>query len=621
MPLVEECRHLTAFCTPVGTFEWKVLPMGFKVGPQAFQRLVSWCVGRLKPHIRAYIKDNLVGTPPTCSGKGKLLDSQAIMEHYKLVRELFELLKECDLQVKKEKCFLFDTQVKYAGHILQEGQRSPAPGKVAAVRECSEDMIRTPKQMKNFVDICNWYWIYIPNYVSLAAPLMDSLAGKYRCDPDERTSKVPAQKQTLSWTDLMRGNFKKINTSLCEACSLYIPSDQGEFGIHTDASDLGIGTVLQQKEDQRDWRPCAFFTRKLQGSVTYDADENVLGYMGQRAWSVREKEIYALESCLLKFKSWISGRQVTVFTDHKSLESWYNEELCTMAGPLGRRGRWHEFLSRSNIVVVYKLGVENDAANEMSRWAYPVGLADDTNFHGSDADLEGVTQWEASGREKEQQLIAANQHPRKILEVRAPKGRPSPQDMQEQRERSYLLLQVNRLHNSVHYDSSSLPDHPAVDAVERVSDHCEPCCPFPSCFSQVSMSLDEDCSSEAESSVGPDEAIWNVSDETDDVSPLCYNEGDPTWVAASVFPNLTEVKVPPETKILYNDWMPHYRADRMYKRLLNRGLENQVSMDGYLWAKGPQWSHPHIRWAGKICVPQSIVPQVIQAARACAHPG
>ena len=75
VPLLEECRHLTAFCTPAGTFEWRALPMGVKVGPQAFHRLVSWCVGRLKPHIRAYIDDILVGTRPTCSGKEKLLDS------------------------------------------------------------------------------------------------------------------------------------------------------------------------------------------------------------------------------------------------------------------------------------------------------------------------------------------------------------------------------------------------------------------------------------------------------------------------------------------------------------------------------------------------------------------
>ena len=84
-------------------------------------------------------------------------------------------------------------------------------------------------------------------------------------------------------------------------------------------------------------------------------------------------------------------------------------------------------------------------------------------LHRSDADLEGVTQWEASEREKKQQLITANQYPRKILEVRAPKGCPSPQDMQEQRERNYLLLQVNRLHNTVHYDCSLLPVTSATD--------------------------------------------------------------------------------------------------------------------------------------------------------------
>ena len=135
------------------------------------------------------------------------------------------------------------------------------------------------------------------------------------------------------------------------------------------------------------------------------------------------------------------------------------------------------------------------------------------------------------------------------------------------------------------------------------------------------MSLKQDSSCEAESSVGPDEAIWNVLNETDDASPLCCSEGDPTLVAASLFWNLTEVQVPPETKILYEDWMPHYRADGAHKLLLDRGPKNQVSMDEYLCTKGPQWSYPHICRDGKICVPKSIVFPVIRAVHACAHPG
>ena len=149
----------------------------------------------------------------------------------------------------------------------------------------SNDMIRTRKQMKSFLGISNWYSIYIPNYASLAALLMDSLAGKYKYDPDKRTSKVPAHKQTFSWTDLMCENSEKIKTSLREACSLYIPSDQGVFAIHTDASDHGIGAVLELKDDQGNWRYFAFFSQKFLGCVKYDADGDVLGYMGQGAWS------------------------------------------------------------------------------------------------------------------------------------------------------------------------------------------------------------------------------------------------------------------------------------------------------------------------------------------------
>ena len=64
----------------------------------------------------------------------------------------------------------------------------------------------------------------------------------------------------------------------------------------TDASDQGICPVLPQRDEEGNCRPCAFLSRKLQCSVKYDADGNVLGYMGKRAWSVREKDTYCLLS-------------------------------------------------------------------------------------------------------------------------------------------------------------------------------------------------------------------------------------------------------------------------------------------------------------------------------------
>ena len=39
--LEEDSKHLTAFCTTFGVFEWNVLPMGVKVGPAAYQEMVQ----------------------------------------------------------------------------------------------------------------------------------------------------------------------------------------------------------------------------------------------------------------------------------------------------------------------------------------------------------------------------------------------------------------------------------------------------------------------------------------------------------------------------------------------------------------------------------------------------
>ena len=62
---------------------------------------------------------------------------------------------------------------------------------------------------------------------------------------------------------------------------------------------------------------------------------------GQRKWTPRELETYAIILALQKWESWISLQPVLVLTDDQSLESWAREVLDTRNGPLGRRARWH----------------------------------------------------------------------------------------------------------------------------------------------------------------------------------------------------------------------------------------------------------------------------------------
>ena len=57
--------------------------------------------------------------------------------------------------------------------------------------------------------------------------------------------------------------------------------------------------------------------------------------------------------------------------------------------------------------MVYEPGKDNTVTDGLSRLAYQAGLADDTNFHGSDADQKGVMKQERDPKEREETFLAA----------------------------------------------------------------------------------------------------------------------------------------------------------------------------------------------------------------------
>ena len=111
----------------------------------------------------------------------------------------------------------------------------------------------------------------------------------------------------------------------------------------------------------------------------------------QRKWVPREQETYAILVALVKWNTWIGLQPVLILTDHKSIESWTKEVLDVPSGPVGRRGRWHEYLSRYNLAVEYIPGKDKVVADVLSRWAYPTSSAQkDVSMHGSAKDEEEV---------------------------------------------------------------------------------------------------------------------------------------------------------------------------------------------------------------------------------------
>ena len=182
--------------------------------------------------------------------------------------------------MKQDKCHLFCQRVKHCGHILQQGLKFPATKKVPAVGEWTEAIIRTPKQMKGFLGVCKTVFHSHTPICFPPVPLVDSLKRKCERAPEGGKCKVAKDRNFMEW------NFKE---ALCEKCALYIPNDTGEYAIHTDASDFGIGRVLEQQLPNGTLAPCAFYSKRLEGQMRYGPEGEDLGFTGQKARSVQER--------------------------------------------------------------------------------------------------------------------------------------------------------------------------------------------------------------------------------------------------------------------------------------------------------------------------------------------
>ena len=427
---------------------------------------------------------------------------------------------------------------------------------------------------------------------------MDALKGKYLYEVNVSTnsdgSGLPPKKRkpihltpkqaAIDWTPEMEERFNGIRKALGRKVSLYLPRLDARLRVWTDASDYAIGRILEQEQQDGQWHPLSFFSRKLEGNR--DNDHKVKG-RGQIGWTVCEKETYAVVCCLLKFQSWIGNQEVVVKTDHSSIVQWYKKALCTVSGPLGRRGRWHGFLSRFNLVIEYCKGENNDGPDALSCWAYPAGLAQDVSIHGSAQDVESWNESERQENVRSQQFLR-EQYPDTFGEYQTVRGCqvegctqcvpvyfPSPEEARD------LLLRAHAK-SELYNIAEGYPAHCPAFADE---DGC--------------LLFLRDCTypHSAGRGVRKDFQIHCGSDLS----------------AVEVLP-LEPVSLKPDTIVLKSDWEEYYSSDPVFGPIWDELDSRGVSGHFRLHAGG-------VRFQGRISVPLRIFDDVITGVHTYAHPG
>ena len=172
-----------------------------------------------------------------------------VEDHLDHIRRTLTALKEAGLKVKPQKCQWEKKRLLYLGHYIGDGKVAVPRHRVTAMEEYKQPV--TKNDLQHFMGTVNYYRRFVPGYCNYSAKL--SPATKPR---------APGKVQ---WTGEMLEAFDSLRCSLSKVCCQTVPLASDEFLLHTDASGLGVGCVLNVCRNG-EVLPAAFYSRQLRGA-------------------------------------------------------------------------------------------------------------------------------------------------------------------------------------------------------------------------------------------------------------------------------------------------------------------------------------------------------------------
>ncbi len=317
--MMEASKEKTAFTTPFGLYEFNVMPFGLHNAPATFQRLMDIVLQEARTFAQAYMDDIIVF-------------SNDWTEHLTHLRSAFGCLQQAGLTLQLPKCQFGLDRVYYLGHIIGGGELQPDPKKLEAVAHFKKP--ETKKEVNAFVGLASYYRKFVPDFASIATPLTDLLKKK--------------QPERVVWTQQCEEAFTLLKEKLVHPPVLKVPDVHKPFTLQTDASDVGLGAVLNQMDDDGEEHPVAYASRKLKPRET--------------RYSTIEKECLAIVWAIKFFETYLYGQEFTLFTDHNPL-TW----LHTMKNSNSRLTRWALALQDAKFKIHHRPGSQHKNADGLSR--------------------------------------------------------------------------------------------------------------------------------------------------------------------------------------------------------------------------------------------------------------
>ncbi|CAL8089530.1 unnamed protein product [Prunus armeniaca] len=310
-------QEKTTFTCPFGTFGYRRMPFGLCNAPATFQRcMVSIFSDFVEKIIEVFMDDFSVF--------GDSFDG--------CLTNLTLILKRCietNLVLNWEKCHFMVKQGIVLGHIVSEKGIEVDKSKIGLVRHLPSPT--SVREVRSFLGHVGFYRCFIKDFSKISTPLCRLLQKDVPFVFDDKCEKA----------------FNHLKELLTSAPIIVPPDWSLPFELMCDASDYALGAVLGQRKDKKP-------------HVIYYASRTLND--AQLNYSTTEKELLAVVFALDKFRSYLLGTKVIIYSDHAALKY-----LLTKKEAKPRLIRWMLLLQEFDVEIRDKRGCENVVADHLSR--------------------------------------------------------------------------------------------------------------------------------------------------------------------------------------------------------------------------------------------------------------
>lgn len=295
------------------------VPFGLCNSPAVFQRFINknfWPL--IKANIVVVYMDDLI------------VPAKDEKENVMRLRQVLDVAQMNALCIGFSKCQFVKKRVTFLGHILENGTVQPSEEKTRAIRQFP--VPQNIKQVQSFMGLAGYFRKFVASFSVIAKPLTD----------------LTRKDVQFVFGTKQHDAFNALKEALCKDPVLEIFSPSRETELHTDASAMGYGACLLQKNGAAEWHPIFYFSSK-----TTDAESRYSSY---------ELEVLAIVKALKKLRVYLLGINFVIFTDCQAFNfTMKKRDLCA------RVARWALQLEEFDCTVQHRAGTSMRHVGALSR--------------------------------------------------------------------------------------------------------------------------------------------------------------------------------------------------------------------------------------------------------------